>query len=533
MNTSRQRRRWHIGALAVALVGATSLASGCAPAASDPTPADPSASSTTTAVQGDTLTIAMQTASPSVNPATVDVAFVNFTLLAYEPLIYRASDGSLQPALAESWTMSNENTQLDLTLRPGVTFADGTPVDAAAVKGSLEYMIAAKGPNSQYLAAVSDIATPSDLSLTITLSQPVPLLPDLLTQSYGIGQVISPAGVAKPDALTVQNPSAGAGAYVFDPGQTVAGDHYTYTANPTYYDPSKQHYRTVVLKVFENSQAALNAITTGQVDVVPGDATTAAQAKAAGLQIAQIPFVWSGLNLIDRGGEVSKPLGDLRVRQAINYALDRKTLATAVLGEYGVPTTTTVVEGADGWSREAADRYPYDVAKAKALLAEAGYPDGFELPVLSIHYGGIDTMAEAMSAQLAEVGITLTFTYVTDAQAYVTAASDHSFPAVAVGYGAQPIFIMGHGLFLPDATIFNGFGTQDAELSALFDKAAAADPTERAKLDQQIELWLVDQAWFAPVAFAPVLYYAKADLGGLAVSPDAPVATPLDWYETN
>ena len=290
----------------------------------------------------------------------------------------------------------------------------------------------------------------------------------------------------------------------------------------------------MVLKIFENSQAALNAIKTGQVDLVPGDASTAAQAKAAGLQIAQVPFVWSGLNLIDRGGEVSKPLGDVRVRQAINYALDRHDPAKAVLGEYGVPTTTTVVEGADGWSKEAADRYPYDVAKAKALLAEAGYPDGFELPVLSIHYSGIDTMAEAMSAQLAEVGITLNFTYVTDAQAYVTAAT-------------RPLLPGRRGRVRGPADLHHGPRALPARRSHLQrirhqgrralrhvrPGGCGRSGRRGRQLDQKIELWLVDQAWFAPVAFAPVFYFAKAGLGGLAVSPGAPVATPLDWYETN
>jgi peptide/nickel transport system substrate-binding protein len=413
-----------------------------------------------------------------------------------------------------------------------VTFADGTPVDAAAVKQSLEYAKRAKGNQSQLLAGVSAIEATGPLELSIMLSEPNPMLPEILTQSYGLGGIISPAGVAAPDKLTVENPSAGAGAYVFDPKDSVAGDHYTYTANPNYHDKGKQHYKKVVIRVFANPQAGINAVQTKQVDIIKGDGSTAAQAKSAGLQIVAIPFVWQGLNLIDRGGEVAKPLGDVRVRQAINYALDRKTMAKAILGEYGVPTATTVVEGADGWSKEAADRYPYDPDKAKQLLTEAGYPDGFELPVLSVRAAGIDTMADAVAAQLAKVGIRVTLDEVTDAQAYIGGSTDKSFPAVAVGYGAQPMYLMGQGLFLPAAPIFNGFKTASDELASMYAEAASATPERRAELNAQMQLYLVDNAWFAPVAFSPVFYYARSDLGGIKVTPNAPIASPLDWYDT-
>ncbi|MET0953122.1 MAG: ABC transporter substrate-binding protein [Aeromicrobium sp.] len=483
-------------------------------------------------VAGDTLTVAVQAPATSLEPATVNTALVIYTSLSYEPLIYQAADGSLEPALAESWEYNEGNTQLDITLRPESTFTDGAAVDAEAVKASLEYVQQAGGGSSQYLGGIEAIEVTGDLTLSLKLSGPNPMLADLLTQTYGVGGIISPTGLKNPEKLTVENPSQGAGAYVFAPDDTVAGDHYTYTANPDYYDKSKQHYKKVVLRVIPSPQAAINAVQTKQVDIAPGDASTAAQAKSSGQQVVAFPFVWQGLNLIDRGGEVSKPLGDVRVRQAINYAIDRETVTKAVLGEYGTPTTTTVVKDGDGWSQKAADAYPYDVDKAKQLLADAGYADGFELPVLSIKLAGIDTMTEALTSQLAEVGITLKVKAVSDEQSYVGGATDQSFPALAVGYGAQPMFIMGPGLFLPTAPVFNGFKTNDEKLVGMYLEAAAATPEDRAAIDVEMQQYLVDQAWFAPVAFSPVFYYARPDLGGVKVSAGAPVATVLDWYDT-
>jgi peptide/nickel transport system substrate-binding protein len=197
-----------------------------------------------------------------------------------------------------------------------------------------------------------------------------------------------------------------------------------------------------------------------------------------------------------------------------------------------VPTVQTVVQGADGYSADAAKQYAYDPDKAKQLLADAGYPDGFTLSVLSIAFGGIDTMGQAIKGQLAKVGITVKLATVTDAQTYATDMVNKKYPAVSVGYGASPMYLMGQGLFLPTAAVFNGFKTNSPELVALYNQAAAAGPDQRATLDQQMQKYLVDNAWFAPVAFSPVLYFARPDLGGVSVSASAPVACPLDWYDT-
>ncbi len=487
---------------------------------------------TGTPVHGERLTFAMETEATSVNPATVNIAFVNYTLLAYEPLIYRASDGKLEPALAAEWEMADGNTTMNVTLREGVTFTDGSPVNAASVKSSLEYARDGQGPNSHLLANLEKVEVIDDTHLVLRLGSPNPMLPDFLTQSYGIGQIISPAGVKNADQLTPDHPSQGAGAYIFDPKQSVPGDHYTYTANPDYYaKDDRQHYDEVVIRVIGDQQARVNALTTGQIDLATGSPDTIDQATSAGQQVVWIPFVWQGLSLIDRGGETSKPLGDVRVRQAINYAIDRKTITDALLGEYGVPTDTVVIEGAEGWSEEAADRYPYDVDKAKSLMADAGYEDGFSLDVLSIRFAGIDTMAEAIAPYLEEIGITVKLNHVTDEQSYVQAATDRSHAAMSVGYGAQPMHLLGQGLFLPNAGIFNGFKSESDELTALYEKAAGASDDERDQLNQDMITYLTDEGWFAPVAFGPVLYVSRDDLGGVAVSPNAPVTTPLDWYD--
>ena len=476
-----------------------------------------------------TLTFGEQQAPPSLNPGSLDIGFVDFTMLSYEPLFYQKSDGTVAPALAESWKYAGEgNKQLDVVLRGGVKFSDGDPVDADNVIKSLEYARDAQG-NQAHLLAGATFEKTGDLAFSINLKDPDPMLPTILTQAYGVGQIISPKGLAKPADLTLSNATHGAGPYVFDPAQSVSGDHYTYTANPSYYDKDKQHYQKVVIRIIQNQQAAVNAARTGQLDVFKGDFSFAAQAKSAGLQIVANPAIMSGLNLIDRGGKVAKPLADVRVRQAINYAIDRDAVTKALLGDYGVATEQTVVKGGDGYAEAYANHYAYNPEKAKQLLAEAGYPNGFELPVLAAVFAGFKDMGEAISGQLAKVGIKLEVDTMTDLPSYIDNSTNQKYPAVVFGYPSYPMYLQGKDLFLPGSKSFNGFGTAVPQLDALWAQAAAAPDAQRPALDVKIEEYLVENAWYAPVSYTPVMYFARPTVSGVATSVGAPFASPTDW----
>jgi ABC-type transport system substrate-binding protein len=523
-----QRIRW-FGTIAAAAV-VTALAAGCGGKAGQ---TGESTGATGAPVAGSTLVVGEQQAPPSLNPASLDLGFVDFTMLAYEPLFYLAPDGAVQPGLAQSWHyVGTGNTELAVTLRSGAKFSDGSPVTAAAVKASLDYAKRAQGDQAHYLTGVT-IAATGPLTLDIKTSTPNPILPYLLTQAYGIGQIIGPKGLANPSSLTPNGASDGAGPYTYDPSASVAGDHYTYVATPDYFDPSLQHFKKITIQIFSSEQAAVDAAETGQVDIFKGDYTSAAQAKAAGLQVIANPAIMEGLYLIDRDGTVAKPLGNLQVRQAVNYAIDRAAVTKALLGSYGVPTDETVVPGADGYSAGMANYYPYDPAKARQLLAAAGYPNGFTLNVLTAPFAGFSTMADALAGQLAKVGIKLNITSVSSITTLVNDETNHSFPVTSVGFQEEPMYLEGLDLFEPGSKVFNGFSSYSATLNSLWNKAAAASASARPAIDQQIENYLVKNAWFAPVSFTPVAYYVRPGYGGVETSAGAPFASPLAWYATS
>jgi len=452
---------------------------------------------------GEELTIALQAGPTTLDPAFVDQALEYYVDLAYSPLVIRGSDGTLRPGLATKWGyVGDGNTHFQFTLREGVEFADGGELTAQGVVDHLTYVQSAGGSSSALIAGAVFTA-PDDLTVDIVFATPVPNAETFFTQ-FGVGltDIISPDGLADPASLGTS--THGAGPYVLDETATVAGDHYVYTPNPTYWDAENVHWDKVTIKVIANQSSILNSMKSGQVDIAAFDYTTAADAESAGINAHSVPNVFSGLNLLDRAGSLVPALGDQRVRQAINFAIDRQTVVEAIYSEFADPTTQTTRDV--GFQEELDNYYAYDPDRARALLAEAGYPDGFEFTVASTPFFNGDTMVQAIAGQLAEVGITLKMESIADATEWSTRMASGEFPAAWIGYGSLPLFVEGPSLFLPTA-FFNAFHSEDPEITGLFTQLVVAGPEDVQQISEDLEARIVDLAWFAPVGWTPLGYY--------------------------
>jgi ABC-type transport system substrate-binding protein len=470
-----------------------------------------------------TLNLAMPIAPATLDPGKFDQATEWYWDLAYDPLIFWGPDGKPAPGLATAWHYTGTgNRTFDVTLRSGVKFSDGSALTADAVKASIEYARAAGGGASARWADKT-ITVTGPLSIRITATSPDPLLPRELSQNFAGADIIGPAGLKNPGTLGTQ--TSGAGPYILQAKDTVPNDHYTYVPNPNYWQKSAVHYRKVVIRVIPNTNSVLNALKTGQVDAAPADYTTGSTAKGAGLQVAQTPLLFLGLNLLDRDGTIAPALRDVRVRQALNYAVDRKTITNALFGDAGRPTEQTVVPGQDGSLGQ--DTYTYDPAKAKQLLAAAGHARGLTIPVLTTTYNGQSQVAQAIASDLQKVGVTLKITTEANNDLYMKDMTARKYPVASIGFGCLPMYVEGPALYLARAATFNPFKVDDGRLASLFAQAAAASDTERARLDQQIEQRLVTQAWFVPVALTPKFFLAKPGISGLDVSTGQPLADPV------
>ncbi|ROS43360.1 ABC transporter substrate-binding protein [Amycolatopsis thermoflava] len=511
-----RRRRRHLLSTCAAITALSLALTGCADRSSG------QGNST----DDNVLSLGISSAPNSLDPAKTGSAFQWYVNLAYDPLIYRAADGALQPRLATSWSYIGSGSKVfEIKLRPDVKFSDGSPLTAEVLRENLTYFAGAPGGSAPYLKQIASVDIVDPLTVRLNLSAPNPNLPDIFSQYYLAGDLVSGQALRTPDILATE--TRGAGPYVLDLAETVPNDHYTYTPNPHYWNKGDVRYGKVVVKVLSNPNAALAAIKTGQVDVIAGDPTTADAAKTAGLQVFQTPQIMIGLDLVDRTGSMVPALGDVRVRQALNYAIDRDAMAKSLLGGFGMPTEQIALPGTDGYNEQVF--YRYDPDKARQLLAEAGYPNGFTMSVMTQTTYGIDQISQAIAADLKKVGVQVELTNAADMTQFVQAIAAGKYPAYGFGYGYQPVFLMGPGLYLPSAGFFNPLKSTDPQLDALYSQAATADQASLGQVNKQIVGRLVELGWFVPAVFAPNLFFARSGVSGISISPNAPMANPVDF----
>jgi peptide/nickel transport system substrate-binding protein len=513
---SMQRIRHLVRTSTAALATGTVLVAVAACGGSSPSGTKPAASSSA----GGTLTIAGELGPTTLNPETTDQALCDFEELAYEPLIVRLENGGLAPGLATSWHYAGSgNTTFVLNLRSGVKFSDGATLTAQDVVNDFQYAQKAGGQMAPYFTGDS-FAVTAPMQVTITAKAPDPEFPFLLTQDYNVGDIISPAGLKDTAALGTK--TFGAGPYELDAAQTVSGSTYTYTPNPYYYDKPAVHWKKVVIKVIESPQSILDALKTGEVNLSQGDASTLKAAEQAGLTVTQAPLIWEGVVLADRGGKMVKALASVQVRQALNYATNRKVLVNALFAGVGTPTEQVTVPGGYGYLASLNNAYPYDPAKAKQLLAAAGYPHGFTMSMVTADYDEENLLAQALAQEWSQVGVTVKIIDDANPSAYEQAFAGGTVPAFIATYGQQPIPIEGPGLFLPSA-LFNPFHTASAALQSLYDQDVTASGTAATALDQKVESYLVDNAWFVPVVASGLPWYATSNITGTSVTTSAPL----------
>lgn len=516
-----RRRRIAVAAAAIAISSAMVLA-GCSSDTGD----EPEPSGSADA-RGDTLTFAANFGPTSLDPVLQGVDQVNnfYINVAYDALTRIDGDGEVVPDLAESWEYTDDtNTTFQLTLRDGVKFSDGTDLTAEAVVASLQYSQTkgVNGPN--WLSSVTEISAPDEKTVQILTSEPNDSLPAVLSQRLLLGSIISPEGLADPEAL--KGATFGTGPYVLDAEATVAGDSYVYIPNEYYWDPSKIHWNKVVIKVAGNTTSALQAIQNGEADFMSGDATTGNAAKGAGLGVATAPFGMTGVNIMDREGTVVPALKDERVRQALLYAVDRDALSTAVFPGFSKAGLSLFIDGLPGFSKDVDEAFPYDLDKAKKLMAAAGYEDGFEVDVSAATSNNTHILGQAIIEEWSKLGVKANLTTYTDLGQWTTDILANKYPVTFFNYGALPTYIVAKSFFTGGKTQFNAFATDDADLNSLLNDAASAATPEDADAGYQkvLEQAQVEDAYVGVTYVRDqIAIYDSSTVDGFTLSSQNPI----------
>ena len=352
-----------------------------------------------------------QIAEPkSLDPAAV-TAVNDFRILVnvYEGLTrYKSGTLEVEPSLATSWVISADGTEYTFTLRNGVTFHDGTPFNAEAVKFNFDRMLDESHPYhdtgpfplSFFFGAVESTDLVDDMTVKFTLN--APYAPFLSNLAYPTGLMVSPAAVAAHGKEFGRNPS-GTGPFKF--AEWRSNEAVVVERNDAYWGKAAGT-QAVVFRPITDANTRVAEMLAGGIDMmVEVPPTSLGQFSGDGFIVGEQagPHVWFLILNAKEG-----PFADKRVRQAANYAINKEAIVNDVL-----EGTATVAAGptppAFAWAyNEALDPYPYDPAKAKALIAEAGV-DGATLTFYVTEGGSgmLDPvpMGTAIQADLQAVGL--------------------------------------------------------------------------------------------------------------------------------
>jgi peptide/nickel transport system substrate-binding protein len=412
------------------------------------------------------------------------------TLLAlYDTLIRFDQEGRLTPGLAESWQISDDLTELTLNLRHGVTFHDGTKFDAAAVRRNFERN-AALGKRAGNTVAdtfqqIVSIETAGDDTVKLKLRQPSGQIE--FRMAYNSGMMVSPAALAPlPSGEPVFGATVkgiGAGPYrlkSFESNVTTVMTRFDGYWRGDQGRPAgfEHHY-------VPDARARLNAVRSGEATIALIDPRTMQDARAAGLtvQMAEKNALWDiYLNL-------SRPvLNDVRVRQALMYALDREALADAIGFGSSHPTEQLWATTSPFYIKELDNRYPFDPAKAKALLAEAGYKDNAEITLLLLNTSEYRQLAEALQGMWADVGVKLKFDVI-DVSQYTQFARPTPRGDMMIGRnGGRGDAVEGLMQIVGTGGGVNPGGVASPKIDALLQRARQLNATDPARLETMLDL---------------------------------------------
>jgi peptide/nickel transport system substrate-binding protein len=518
---TKQRSRFIRTAAIIAATAATLALAACSGTSSK--------SSTST-----TLTVATTSTPASLDPAKAGngIPLVWYMNLGYGSLIERDPDGTAKPGLATKWGYSADRLTFTITLRKGVKFSDGTAMTADNVAASLQRYLKEGQFASTYMADVTSITASGPLEVTVKLSAPNPNLPYGFDQGGIAGDIVAPAGLA--DKTKLGTETFGAGPYMLDSKATIANSSYVYVKNPHYYDKASQHYSKIIVKVITDENSVLSAVRSGQVQVAQGSSSNAAAAKSAGLNITKGLSGMVGVYLADIDGTITPALKDVRVRQALNYALDRKAITQSVYGEYGTPTAQVVPKGTAGYLASLEDVYPYDPAKAKALLKEAGYAKGFSFDLAE--QPGTDNgdlLAQAMAAQWKDIGVTVNLKTYPSFNDYVGAAFGKKVPATTLTFNYSTQLTDTSELVTNPATYnFLGFTDKKANALAAEQRKYDIDSAEGKTAAENSETYIVNNAFLTPVAATDALLFSSKKVAGLKFT-SYPWPDPTNWKPAN
>jgi peptide/nickel transport system substrate-binding protein len=439
-------------------------------------------------------------------PATID-----YLRPCYDTLVNRRGIDKFEPGLAVAWQYSDGNRKLMLKLRDGVRFNDGAAFDADAVKLNLDRGRGAAGsPWADTYRAIENVEVLSANSVMLHLASPNPSLIESFASNPGM--MVSPNALG--DAAALAQKPVGIAPWTLDPAQTVRGERYVFSRNDAYWAPSAQPVETVIIQQMVDPTARVNALRGRQLDIATVPQEQASTLRKLGFKLIAQNKAYYLFAVWDAEGSAVPALRDIRVRRAMSLALNRDAILSVVFGGFGTATLNFYPEHTSGYSAALAAEKSYDPAAAKALLAEAGYPEGFD--VTSMVQSNNARVAAVVAGELAKIGVRINLVTMPDVGSYLNALRQRKSPVGIFGLQTAQPFTVYSALLAPGAR-YNPFNTTDPELEALANKAAESSEAEAVSLYARLfEGIVAKRVLVFPVAYADII---AATRPGIVVGP--------------
>lgn len=447
-----------------------------------------------------------------------DSATEIFNKNMYNNLVKFNSEMELLPDLAESWEVSADSLTWTFKLRQGVKFHDGTPFNAQAVKTSFERVLNPDtgSPRRSVLEIIDQVEVVDENTVNITTKTPCGSL--LQQLAHPVGAIISPTAL---ETYGDEYSSHPVGTGPFKYVEWKIGEELVLERNEDYFDGAPQVAKVYFRVVPEDATRSL-LLQSNSADIAMRLPVTEIERLENNPEIAisESDTVMTMYVALNNNKGVLK---DVKVRQAMNYAVDKSIIVKDILG--GLATVADAPISPYTWGYAAINDYPHDVEKAKQLLAEAGYPDGIELELWTpVGRYLMDTqVSENLQAQWAEAGINVKIRQ-WEFQALMSEVKKGEFDMVLLGWspstgdadqGLYPVF---HSTQWPPASNRAHYSNSTVD-KLLEDAKVEVDAKKRAELYQEAQQIIVDEAAWTFLYYPKQALAYRSNISGVQILP--------------
>lgn len=456
-------------------------------------------------LSAETLRVGMRSMPPGEgNPYTGrGIPHVFVWTAIYDSLTSIGPGGRIDPDLATSWSNDGKSTWT-FKLRPGVTFSNGEPLNAAAVKATFDWLATEKGKASiignNMKTLVAGVRVVDDLTVEFTTVTPTPLA----AREFAAVHIVGPKAWADMAPEDYAKNPVGTGPYVsehFKPGDIVVVKRPDQGGT---YRPVTGNIDRIEYVELNEGAARVQALLSGQIDLdqaAPIDDFP--KLKAAGFVIDSVPAARTlGLSIVSMRNKaaVDGPMANVKVRQALNYAVNKQAIIDNIYGGNGSVASQAAVVGSFGFNPDIKP-YSYDPAKAKALLAEAGYANGFDMEIQAITTDATFNLVYQSAVQdINAIGVRANFVSQTFAEWIKHwAAGDWPYDAFGFGHDLSGNLDAGRSFIAFTSCMKDPpYYCNEEEMQLVQDQAKEFDPDKRLKLLQDL---LAKNAANAPIIF--------------------------------